>query len=221
MAQSIPNSQWLPCQLLVEGNDDRNFFEAFRDRLELRHRIDIRSYEGRDRLKRFLHAFVNDPSFESVQAIGIVRDADSSRDAAFRSIVDILGNVRHKDGVDLTIPKVHQQFTEGFRSVGIMILADEEGHGMLESVIRKTLVDDPKWRCVEIFIECLKSIAPDEIRNLDKSYIHAYISGTASPHVSVGYAAKKGVFDLDHPAFREICDFLKGLASSCPDSGTR
>lgn len=203
----------VPCQLLVEGNDDRNFFESLLDRLELRHRIDVQSYDGRDRLSGFLHAFVNDRGFEDVRAIGIVRDADSSQDAAFKSIVDILSNLRHKKGVDLSIPTVPQQFAEGFRSVGIMILADAEGHGMLESVILETLINDPRWPCVERFIECLRSLSSDEIRHPEKSYVHAYLAGTASPHISVGHAAKRGVFDLDHAAFAEICDFLKRLAS--------
>ena len=212
MSRSPCVSPRLPSQLLVEGNDDKNFFESLLDRLELHHRIDVRSYEGRDRLKAFLHAFVNQRGFEGVRAIGIVRDADLSRDAAFKSIVDILANLKRREGVDLSIPNVHQQFAEGVRSVGIMILADEEGRGMLESVILKTLENDPKWPCVERFIECLTSLATDEIRHPEKSYIHAYLAGTASPHFSVGHAAKRGVFNLDHAAFKEMCDFLRHLA---------
>ena len=218
MSQSALFPPRLPCQLLVEGNDDRNFFESLLDRLELRHRIDVQSYDGRDRLSGFLHAFVNDRRFEDVQAIGIVRDADSSQDAAFRSVVDILANLRHSKGVDLSIPTVPQHFTEGFRSIGIMILADTEGRGMLESVILKTLVNDPRWPCVERYIECLRSLASEEIRHPEKSYIHAYLAGTASPHISVGHAAKRGVFDLGHVAFAEICNFLKRL-ESCASSG--
>lgn len=206
-------SPWLPCQLLVEGNDDRNFFEALLDRLELHQSIGVQTYRGRDRLKEFLYGFVNDRNFEGVRAIGIVRDADASRDGAFRSTVDILATLKHKEGVELSVPKVDRQFAEGFRSVGIMILADDEGHGMLESVILKTLMDDPKWPCVKRYIECLRSLASEEIRHPEKSYVHAYLAGTNSPHFSVGHAAKRGVFDLDHAAFAEIYNFVTQLGS--------
>ena len=62
-----------PSQLLVEGNDDRNFIESLRKRLHPRHKIDVQNYDGRDRPRDYLYALVNHRSFEDVQVIGIIR----------------------------------------------------------------------------------------------------------------------------------------------------
>ena len=64
-------------QLLVEGNDPRNFFEAFVEHLSLAN-IQIQNFGGIYELRGFLSALVNAPGFQIVQSIGIVRDAETS-----------------------------------------------------------------------------------------------------------------------------------------------
>jgi hypothetical protein len=69
-------------QLLVEGNDPRNFFEAFVEHLSIEN-IQIQNFGGVSELGGFLHALVNEPSFQTVQSIGIVRDAETSAGGVF------------------------------------------------------------------------------------------------------------------------------------------
>lgn len=202
-----------PCQLFVEGNDDKNFFEALIGRIHLPQRVEVQTYQGRDRLRAFLRAFVKHRDFDGVRSLGIVRDADTSSKGAFMSVAGTLAEINKSEGVALPVPKAQQQFVEASCSVGVMILSDKQGHGMLESVILKTLVGDPAWPCVERFVECLRLLDPQSIPHPEKSYVHAFIAGTESPHLSVGHAAKRGVFDLNHVAFKDLHDFLKRLAS--------
>ena len=54
-------------QLLVEGNDQRNFFEAFIEHLSLAD-IQIQNFGGVNELRAFLLALANAPGFrEAVQ----------------------------------------------------------------------------------------------------------------------------------------------------------
>ncbi len=64
-------------QLLVEGKDQLNFFEALIEHLSLEN-VQIQDFGGVDELRSFLPALVNMPNFhEIVESIGIVRDVDS------------------------------------------------------------------------------------------------------------------------------------------------
>ncbi len=85
-------------QLLVEGNDQRNFFEAFIKHLEIDD-VQIHNFGGVPQLRDFLLALVDAPNFrEIVQSVGIVRDAEESAAAAFQSVQSSL---RH---AELTMP---------------------------------------------------------------------------------------------------------------------
>ena len=74
----------LPIQLLVEGNDQRNFFEVLVNRLSLPD-IQIQNFGGVTDFRGFLRAFVNMPNFSIVRSLGIVRDAETSATSAFES----------------------------------------------------------------------------------------------------------------------------------------
>ena len=75
-----------PRQLLVEGRDPFNFFGALSNHLDLSD-IQVQDFGGISDLRAFLLAFVNLPGFRHrVRSMGIVRDAESSADAAFASV---------------------------------------------------------------------------------------------------------------------------------------
>ena len=46
---------------------------------------------------------------------------------------------------------------------------------------------------------------------MDKARVHAWLATRPEPHVSVGFAAQKGYWDLDHAAFAGVREFLKAL----------
>lgn len=49
------------------------------------------------------------------------------------------------------------------------------------------------------------------MRRADKSRAHAYISTKPDPQFSVGYAAMRDYWDLDHDALRNVRHFLESL----------
>ena len=192
-------------QLLVEGNDQRNFFEAFARHLGVAEALQICDFGGVDQLRGFLAAFVKMPDFGSVRSVGIVRDAERSEDAAFRSVQSSLENA------SLAVPNALSRPTGENPQVTVLILPGDGHSGMLETVLCRTLVDDGTNRCIDDFFECVEGLPDMTIDNPDKARAFAYLATQRNPHHSVGVAAKAGVWDLDHAAFEGIRDFLRGL----------
>ena len=56
-------------QLIVEGNDQRNFFEAFTSHLSITN-VQIQDFGGVSQLRDFLEGLVSATGFQTVQSIG-------------------------------------------------------------------------------------------------------------------------------------------------------
>ena len=196
-----------PIQLLVEGNDGRNFFEAFRDRLGLS-RMQIHDYGGVPNLPKFLSTFVVSSGFRDVVRIGIVRDAEQSATGAFRSVQSALRNV------DLPVPGCPGIHSVNDSSYTATLILPEQDSGMLETVLNQSFAGTPVDACIDGFFDCIESTAGGAIHRPEKARTNAYLSSTPEPHVSVGVAAKKGYWNLDHEVFDPIRNFMQGLCAA-------
>ena len=197
----------LPGVLLVEGKDDQNFFASMLDELEISN-IEIVSMGGKYRLRNRLGSLLKSPGFSTtVTALGIIRDADQSRQSAFQSVTDALKLY------GLKAPKYDQEIVFSNPSTGVFILADEREQGMLESLLQLTIEDTDRGDCIGRFFECVSRIRQgSEFEKSAKAFIHTYIATTPHPGVSVGVAAQKGVWQWDHPALSGICEFVQRLS---------
>ena len=191
-------------QLLVEGNDQRNFFGKFIEHLSLQN-IQIQNFGGVDELSSFLLAFVKMPNFQTVQSIGIVRDAEKSAKGALQSVQSSLKKVK------LPAPQNSVERTETCPAVTVLILPDDNRSGMLETLLYETFADTPVDHCIDDFFICVENLPDVSIKNPDKARVHAYLVTRPRPHVSVGVAAKKDYWDLDHNVFRNVRDFLQKI----------
>ena len=192
-------------QLLVEGNDQRNFFEAFARHLGLADAVQVCNFGGIDELRGFLAAFVRMPDFGSVGSVGIVRDAEGSEDAAFRSVQSSL------DNANLPVPPAVGKPVDENPRVAVLILPGGGNPGMLETILCRSLEGEDTSSCIDDFFQCVEDLPGKTIGKPDKSRAFAYLATRPEAHHSVGVAAKAGVWNLDHPAFSEIQDFLNGL----------
>ena len=116
-------------QLLVEGNDQRNFFEAFIEHLSLAN-IQIQNFGGVSELGGFLRALVNAPGFQDVQCLGIVRDAETSAGGAFQSVQSALCNAK------LSVPDSPAERTDTNPAVAVLILPGDNRQGIFARVLR-------------------------------------------------------------------------------------
>lgn len=190
-------------QLLVEGNDGRNFFDALCRHLDATE-VQIQNFGGIDELAGFLRAFVRSPGFNTVERLGIVRDAETSASAAFQSVRSSLQNA------ELPVPSHPGALSAGVPTVGALILP-EQGAGMLETVLARSFAGTPVDACIDAFLTCAEA-GGATMTNPDKSRAFTYLAATPRPHVSVGVAAQRGLWDFDHEAFYSIRSFLRELA---------
>lgn len=199
--------------LLVEGLDEINFFSAFLSHSEIAD-IQILESKGKDQFRAELDIIMNEPEFENVISLGIIRDADESQQAAIDSINYHLGKV------GLPIPAGHCQFkNNNIIKVGVFIAPGFTDKGMLESLILESLSDHPVKIASSQYMDNLKQVlAPvkDDCefkypRNIHKAHMHAFLAGMEKFIPNAGLAAKKGYYNLDSEVFNEIRVFLNGI----------
>ena len=191
-------------QLLVEGNDQRNFFEAFIEHLSLKD-IQIQNFGGVSELRNFLLAFVNMPNFQTVQSIGIVRDAERSAKGALQSVQSSLKRVK------LPAPQNSVERTGTNPSVTVLILPGDSRSGMLETLLCESFADTSVDHCIDDFFTCVENLPDVSIKNPDKARAHAYLTTKPDPHFSVGVAAKNKYWYLEHDVFGNVRDFLQRI----------
>ena len=208
-----------PRLLLVEGNDDNQFFRRL---IERRHGVNemqqtglqIERFAEAAKLSAFL-ANVISPALERsalpVRAIGIVRDADSSYGSAFQNVQ---GALRH---ANLPVPNAPLENANGALRNGYhismvtYIMPDNNSPGDLESLCLEAVRDAPAAPCVDNYFECLKSVG-DIPRQESKARLRAFLaSHPDDPTLLTGNALAAGVIPWDSPAFAGVHQFLDML----------
>ncbi len=201
----LPRHLEASAQLLVEGNDQRNFFEAFIDHLEISD-IQVQDFGGVNDFSGFIMNLAAMGEFwDGVQSIGIVRDAELSAPSAFQSVQGSLANAR------LSVPDRPRDPTNSLPSINVLILPDDNSPGMLETLLCRTFEDTTVYDCIESFFGCVSAETGEGLHRPDKARAHAYIATRRDPHVSVGVAAQRSYWDLDHAAFDGVRNFLRSL----------
>ena len=194
-------------QLLVEGNDQRNFFEEFVRHLSLTN-VQIQNFGGVTELRGFLLALANDDAFrEIVESVGIVRDAEESAAGAFQSVAGALKNA------NLPEPKGPEEINSDSSGLAatVLILPDGTRKGMLETLLCETFANTSIGDCIDAFFNCVEA-SHEPTKRPDKARARAFLTTRPEPHFSVGVATKAGYWDLDHGAFENVREFLCKIA---------
>ena len=192
-------------QLLVEGSDQRNFFNAFISHLSLPD-IQIQDFGGVNELRNFLSLLVRLPDFyDTVSSIGIVRDAELSAPSAFQSAQGSLANA------GLSVPDRLREPTNSLPSINVLILPDDHNPGMLETLLCRTFENTQIDSCIGDFFDCIRDATNEDLHRPEKARAHAFIATRRDPHISVGVAAQRSYWDLDHAVFDGVRSFLRSL----------
>lgn len=195
----------LSCRKLVvvEGKDEVNVYSALKAHLGLVD-IEIRSFEGVNSLREYLKALTQVSGFDQVVSLGIIRDAERSRQEALQSIRDSLASV------GLPFPASCLEPAEGMPRVIVLVNPHGRETGSLDDVCLDAVGSHPALECVERYIQCLgeRDLTPG---NQAKARVHAFISSKQRPEVSLGVAVKRGYFPLDHRAFAPARQLLQML----------
>lgn len=195
-------------QLLVEGKDVKNFMEALTTRLGYSNEtIQIHDFGGVNNLGNFVATLVKLPAFATVTRLGIVRDAESDAHRAKQSVLSALRNA----GLQETTHSKEVNDTGPY--VDFWILPDNSREGMLETLLCDTIAGSPIDDCIADFFGCIADASQGDMKR-HKARAHIWIATKDQPHLSVGVAAKRGYWDLDHDALRPLCKFLQSLSDA-------
>lgn len=189
--------------VLVEGKDEVNFLSALTEHMGLPD-IEIRSFEGVNNLRGYLKALRAVSGFENLQSLGIIRDADANARGALESVQGGLSDAGYP------VPPASLTLAEGQPRVIVLINPHEKEGGSLDDVCLHSLASHQAMTCVFEYFECLanRGITPG---SQAKAQVRAFIASRDRPQVSLGVAAKRGYFPLDHDSFSPMRQLLSML----------
>lgn len=192
-------------QLLVEGKDQKNFFEKMLGHIGKADAVEVRDFGGVANLKKFLAAFTLRRDFGFVESLGVIRDAENTAAGAFASVCGGL------EAADLPVPATVGESASGAGRPTVAVFLLGGDGGMLETLLNSTVAEEPEQECVDLFLACVDRVRGAPVPRPHKARAHAWIATRDHPEVSVGVAAQKGYWRLEHPALRELGTFLERL----------
>lgn len=196
----IVQSRWL----IGEGVEEERFFQALLQHEGVEN-VQVENYGGKGNLPAYLAALTKRSGFEKITTLGITRDADEESADAFTS----LGALARGRG--WAAPDAPGQFSVGQPRVGIFILPNNTGAGMLEDLCWQAVADQSVTACVEQYFQCLTDRALALPTPLAKARTHVWLAAQSKPDMRLGEAAEKGYWPFDHPAFAALKAFLHQL----------
>lgn len=195
-----------PILLLVEGDDDKVFFEAFRDHLSLQD-IQVEQLGGNTNWRRKVKLIKDMENFlKNVISLGLVRDADTSPIDAFKSVVDALREA------ELPIPSKSLESVGSNPKVTVLILPDENEEGELKDLYLKSVEKDPAMPCVNAYFECLEQTELPLPSKLCKPKVQAFLASRQKEVIGIRRAAKVGYVPWEDNAFQKVKVFLKQIS---------
>jgi hypothetical protein len=207
-----------PCRLIVacEGADDEAFLSRMLDHLSVApYRVD--RYQGKPQLPRYLRGLRDSTDFETVRAVGIIRDADNNAAGAWQSVSDLLRRL------DFPRPRAASAVRTGVcaidgiaRAFGVFIMPGGDATGALEDLCLRGISEGESLACVDEFLTCVTGrtgVACHE-QDVPKARLNAWLASRHNPSLRIGHAVAAGVLPPDSPAFGPIKRFLTDLAAA-------
>lgn len=188
--------------ILVEGDDEVNYFTAFLKFLDIKGVQCIPLY-GKDSLKDKLTVIVQMPNFGNIKKLGIERDADDNPKGTYDSICDAL-RVNN-----LSIPSRCIEVVGNNPEVCVMVIPSQDSKGMLEDLCLKAISSDRAYNCCEEFLACCIGKGMKIDSHTSKVKIQVYLASRPELVNSLGLGAKKHYFPFNHIAFKDVNNFLE------------
>lgn len=193
-----------PKLLLVEGIDEVRLFEALAKDIGAED-VQIRDYQGKGNLRRFLGVLPQIPGYSELESIGVTRDADENGDKAAESVRDALG------AAGFPVPNSPLESANNGRIEVCYLIIPHGETGALEDVCLASVAEDPAMVCVEGYFDCIERSALDGPKEkwMSKAKVHAFLSSREDPALRLGEAAESGVWAFDAPAFDPLKSVLR------------
>ena len=190
--------------LFVEGKDEENFFRA----LGVGNDIQIIDVGGKDSFRtKFSLYYKNSDGLNIATHIGFVRDAEQTpAQFAFNNICNVLRANRLPCPQSLTnnINKNNKPY------VGIFIMPDNNGIGMLENLCLAAINNYPIRISIDNYINDVKIQLGSNVAQLNepKARVQTYLASRIPLRQRLGEGALSGHFNFSDPCFNKIKNFL-------------
>jgi len=203
---NLPNYNVIECSKVVasEGKSDLYVLEALAKSIGIED-IEFRELGGKSSLTTKLESLRKSSGFDKVVSLLVVRDADLDACSAWVSIRGALSSAG--------FPAPHRvcEFVNGAPKVAALILPPDSSQGELEDWLLMSIAKQSVMTCVNQFFNCLDSVSVAQPRQLAKAKANVFIASKPEPHVSVGVAAQKGYWHLEHECFSEVKRLLREM----------
>jgi len=208
--------------LVVEGNHERDLFEAWLEALG-REDIQVLPIGGKTLLMDNLRGLVKQAAFPQVMSLLIVRDADDNAEQAFRAACDGLTRA------GLVAPRQPEAFIEEpnpadpigrtVLKTGVFITPGSQRQGALEELLIQTAASDPLApKASQLVVDAVALLGQPDAQRLPppshrrgKAQVHAFLATFEEPDKDPGKAALAGFWDFNHPALQPLLRMLEQL----------
>ena len=198
--------------MLVEGITDESIFNSFKEKLAIDD-IVVESYDGKSSLNtEYLQGLKSRTGFDTVESLGIIRDADTSAEDAFRSVQGWL----EKSGMPVPQSLKDRRATANVAdtrkplTVSVFILPNNKNPGELETLLCQTL-DSEVAKCIDAFMKCAKAATGVPPAKPDKARVAAYVAVQKRVPHSLTVSGQQGVWDFNQKALSSLAEFLRQL----------
>lgn len=194
-----------PALLLVEGKDDRAFFDTLRMVRNLP-AFEIIQYEGKSKLRPFLKGLVLAEGFSNVVSLGVVRDADDNPAAAADSIRGAL------QAAGLPVPVAALTAVGTAPRVAFMIVPDATSSGALEELCFRAFAGDPALPCVDQYFDCLAATGLPHPKD-PKHRMRILLASRPEFRPGLAMAIESGYVPVHADAFDQAAQFVETFNS--------
>jgi len=204
-----------PFLMMVEGKDDREMLYRLCDHIGLsREQVQIFEYRGKEKFPAALKFITNSEKFETVEKLGVFRDADDGSESAFQSIEY---HLKASDLIpDSAIPSSqgtvsHSDDEQASMSIGVFIMPNCSDHGALESLLLGSLSNEMHSEIAGFIANSEALLGSDRTRdkfkNSDKSKVYAY--SALFENANFHDMFNKRLWEFDHATFDKLKAFLR------------
>lgn len=193
--------------LVVEGYSDLLFYAELLEALGLDGSVFIKHFNGRADLATKLETFLTPQLLAGKEGFAVVVDADDDAQAAASGFAGLLSKIT---GQGVTAGR----WTGGPPRIGLFVTPDGTSAGELETLVWRAWSADPANRaprdCIGGFINCMAN-SGFTARSPEKGLVSALLAVRNDEDPRLGPGARAKVFDLAHPEFSPLREFLAGF----------
>jgi hypothetical protein len=206
-----------PRILIVEGEEDKLFFEIIMQQMDLlaNYQIIHLGGEGNINKKEFASIFNTSGFFDRVEKVAVIRDSDKqdAGKSAFQSVFNVI-QLSSPSAEELSPSTEASTFSNSRIQVGIFVMPGASCDGtMLEDLCLIIASDQEVVQCIESLCMCVKKIgAYTELHPKAKMKLFLSIVGKYDSKLKDAFHNHKNLFDLQSDKLSELKSFLQEFA---------